>query len=312
MGSHCPRRGARGAAGAAGGRDPQWLFGCCIKARCSAHTAAPPPAICLYANDMQRNSFACLSLSMGKRGGRGNTFPTVAWRPPPAPRPSPPRRAGEGRAGLCSGPTAQPWHQGRYCHKMAAGGEPQPPEHPPLPPSSPRPLRAPTSQTHLRILCLSSQSGAQYPSPLHPSFFFPPSLLSPSIPPFQPSIPPSSPPFLLFRPTFLLLPLYILHSLASIHFFIPPLSLLLHPSSLLFHLSSLLFHPPFLFYPLSLLLPLHPSIFSSPLPPLHPLLQFSIPFPFLFHLHLSFPPYFVSLSPNPEPNRHCFHAWGYF
>lgn len=139
-----------------------------------AHTGCPsPPPICLYANDMQIASFACLSLSMGERGGRGNTFPTVA---PNYPQPRAPPRAERG-AGSPPGPgtTAE------QCHKMAAGkggrGAPtSAPRHPPGPlPSNPAPDF---------VLKQPIRGAAPFPPPalLHPSF------------PLHPSIRPSPPP----------------------------------------------------------------------------------------------------------------------
>lgn len=139
-----------------------------------AHTGCPsPPPICLYANDMQIASFACLSLSMGERGGRGNTFPTVA---PNYPQPRAPPRAERG-AGSPPGPgtTAE------QCHKMAAGkggrGAPtSAPRHPPGPlPSNPAP-----------DFVLKQPIRGAAP-------FLPPALLYPSFP-LHPSIRPSPPP----------------------------------------------------------------------------------------------------------------------
>lgn len=281
--------GARGAAGAAGGRHQQWLFGCCIKARCSAHTGgpSPPQSACMLMTCKATHLHVYLH-QWASVAGEVIRFPPWHGGLPP------PRRAREGRAQL--------WpHRPALARRQALpqnGCRGGPCEPPPLPPGSPRPARAPSPQTQRRILCLSSQSGARHPSPL----------------------PPSPPPSLLFYP-----PSLLLHPPS---FLLPPPSLFLPRPPLLFHPSSLLlpFHPSFSTLPLPLhppflpfIPPFPPSIPPSPPPSLHLLLQlsFSPSIPpsrpsLLFHPPSLLLPHAIPPSPRPEPDPPRFHARGGF
>lgn len=224
---------------------------------------------------MQSDSFACLSLSMGERGGRGNAFPPpwhggLSYPPAPAPRPSPPpRRAGEGQEAPLAPPPSPGTTAGTAAKWLPGRGPCQLPERPPLPPSSPpaHPSLLPSNPAPDFVLEQPIGGAAPFPPhpalllPHHPSFStlhpsFSPSLLPslPFIPPFPPNIPPSPPPYCLVSPPSL---------------FIPSLSLLFSPPSLLFSPSIPPSPPPFLllpFSPPSLLLPASIPPFPMPSP----------------------------------------------